>query len=161
MFSIIWKWKLWSYLDETRLVFWSMGKTATKVGPVGCQNKNKIIWFSVSVFYLNNILHGMSRRKTCNLYFIIIMINGSCFWLFIWVFYVLFLIFFRKQKRTDNKKASLPKFWNIIFLLLLKIGLVVPVDQQIDLISPHNRMWYLIKYHRYHILCLRIMQNSK
>ena len=35
------------------------------------------------------------------------------------------------------KKASLPKFCNIIFLFMLKIGFVWPVDQQINLILPN------------------------
>ena len=35
------------------------------------------------------------------------------------------------------KKASWPKFCNIIFLFMLKIGLVGSVDQQINLILPN------------------------
>ena len=34
------------------------------------------------------------------------------------------------------KKASWPKFCNIIFLLLLKVGLVVPVSLQINFVLP-------------------------
>ena len=37
-----------------------------------------------------------------------------------------------------KKNVSWPKFCNIIFLILLKIGSVVPVDQQISLISPNK-----------------------
>ena len=45
--------------------------------------------------------------------------------------------FFKKQKIIDLKKASWPKFCNIIFLFLLKIGSVGTVDQQINLVSPY------------------------
>ena len=37
------------------------------------------------------------------------------------------------QKAENNRSK---KFRNIIFLFLLKIGLVGPVDQQINLVSP-------------------------
>ena len=50
------------------------------------------------------------------------------------VFYL--LIFLKNQKIIDLKKASWPKFCNIIFLFLLKIGSAGPVDQQINLVSP-------------------------
>ena len=42
----------------------------------------------------------------------------------------------KKQKIIDKKKASWQKIFNIIFLFLLKIGSVGPVDQQINLVSP-------------------------
>ena len=35
--------------------------------------------------------------------------------------------------------ASWPKFCNIIFLFLLKIGSVGPADQQINLVSPKKK----------------------
>ena len=46
-----------------------------------------------------------------------------------------FLSFFQKAENNRLKKASWPKFCNII-LFLLKIGSVEPVDQQINLVSP-------------------------
>ena len=49
-----------------------------------------------------------------------------------------FFCFFEKQKNIDFKKASWPKFCNIIFLFLLKIGSVWPVDQQINMFSSYN-----------------------
>ena len=54
--------------------------------------------------------------------------------------FVMFYFFFfvKKQKIIGKNKASWPKFCNIIFLFLLKIGLVGPVDQQINLVSPHS-----------------------
>ena len=47
-----------------------------------------------------------------------------------------FLFFFKKQIKIHLKKRSWPKCCNIIFLFLLKIGSVGPVDQQINLVSP-------------------------
>ena len=41
----------------------------------------------------------------------------------------------------DLKKASWQKFCNIIVLFLLKIGTVGPIDQKINLDSPH----YILK----------------
>ena len=39
--------------------------------------------------------------------------------------------FFKKnQKKIDLKKASWPRFCNIIFLFLLKVGSVGPIDRQ-------------------------------
>ena len=43
-----------------------------------------------------------------------------------------FLYFFQKEKNNRLKKASCSKFCNIIFLFLLKIRSVGPVDQQIN-----------------------------
>ena len=51
------------------------------------------------------------------------------------VIYISFIfIFFKKRKIIDYNKASWPKIFNIIFLFLLKIGSVGPVDQQINLV---------------------------
>ena len=53
--------------------------------------------------------------------------NNKClsyFWSFIWVYYVSRLILFQKGENSRLKKASWPKFCNIIFLFLLKIGSV-------------------------------------
>ena len=46
--------------------------------------------------------------------------------------------FFQKAENNRLKKISWPKFCNIVFLFLLKIGSGGPVDQQIHLISPYN-----------------------
>ena len=43
-----------------------------------------------------------------------------------------FLYFFQKAKNNRLKKASCSKFCNIIFLFLLKMRSVGPVDQQIN-----------------------------
>ena len=43
--------------------------------------------------------------------------------------------FFQKEESNRLKKASCPKFGNI-FLFLVKIGSVGPVDQQMNLVSP-------------------------
>ena len=52
--------------------------------------------------------------------------------------FVMFYFFFFFQTVGSNrlKKASWPKFCNIIFLLLFKIGSVGPIDQQINLVQP-------------------------
>ena len=42
-------------LGETKLIFWSTGKAAKKVGSVGRQYKNSIFWFLGLVFLKNNI----------------------------------------------------------------------------------------------------------
>ena len=48
-----------------------------------------------------------------------------------------FLSFFlKKQKIIDLKKGVWPKFYCVIFLFLLKIGSVGPVNQQIDFVTP-------------------------
>ena len=43
---------------------------------------------------------------------------------------------YRSRKQSIKGNASWPKFCDIIFLFLLKIGLVRPVDQQINLDLP-------------------------
>ena len=51
--------------------------------------------------------------------------------------FVMFYFFFLKKAENNRlKKASQPKFCNIIFLLLLKIDSVGPEDQQINLVLP-------------------------
>ena len=47
-----------------------------------------------------------------------------------------FLFFFQKAENNRLEKASWPKFCNIIFLFLFKIGSVGPVDQ-INLVLPY------------------------
>ena len=49
-----------------------------------------------------------------------------------------FLSFFSKCRKHRLKQATWPKFYNIIFLFMLKIGLVRPVDQQINLVLPKD-----------------------
>ena len=53
------------------------------------------------------------------------------------ILYFFFFFFFQKAENNRLKKASWLKFCNIIFLVLLKIALVGPVDQQINLVSPN------------------------
>ena len=70
-----------------------------------------------------------------------ITINGSWFLCFI-------SFFFQKVKNNILKKASQPKFFNIIFLFLIKIVWIKPVGQQINLISPNgikNKTLFLVK----------------
>ena len=50
-------------------------------------------------------------------------------------FIMFYFFFFKTQKIVDSKKASWLKFCKIIFLFLLKIGSVRPVDQKINLFS--------------------------
>ena len=52
--------------------------------------------------------------------------------------YKFMFAFFQKAERNrlKKKKARWPKFCNI-FLFVHKIGSVGPVDQQINLVSPH------------------------
>ena len=59
----------------------------------------------------------------------------GCFYKFVMFYFLLF--FFQKAENNRLKKASWPKFCNIIFLLLFKIGSVGPVDQQINLVSRY------------------------
>ena len=110
---------------------------------VGRQNKNDIIWFSGSVFFLkNNILHSKHNTKKIP-QFIIYYSNDKCFLvLVIYISLLCFIsfFFFKKQKIIDFKKASWPKFCNINFLFLLKVGSVGPVDHQINLVSPNKRV---------------------
>ena len=45
--------------------------------------------------------------------------------------FVMFFFFFKKKAEINRlKKNSWPKFCNIIFLFLLKIGSIGPADQQ-------------------------------
>ena len=46
----------------------------------------------------------------------------------------MFLFFFQKAENNRLKKASWSKFCNIIFLFLLKVGSVGPVDQHINFV---------------------------
>ena len=55
--------------------------------------------------------------------------------------FVMFYFFFQKAENNRLKKASWSKFCNIIFIFLLKIGSVRPVNQQINLVSPNGRVF--------------------
>ena len=52
--------------------------------------------------------------------------------------YFCYVLFFSLQKAENNrlKKASRPKFCNIIFLFFLKVGSVGPVYQKINFALP-------------------------
>ena len=56
-----------------------------------------------------------------------------------------FLFLFKKQKIIDSKKTSWPKFCNTIFLFLLKIGSVGPIEQQINLVSFYTMRYIIVK----------------
>ena len=62
--------------------------------------------------------------------------------LVIYISLLCFTSYFFYQKPEDNrlKKASWRKWCGIIFLFLLKIGSVGPVDQQVNLVSPNNQI---------------------
>ena len=64
--------------------------------------------------------------------------TDKCFLVFVICMFAMFFfyIFLRKAENNRLKKASWPKFCNIIFSILLKIGSVGSVDQQINLVSP-------------------------
>ena len=48
------------------------------------------------------------------------------------VFVMFYFFFLQKAEKNRLKKSQLVKSCNIIFLFLLKAGLVEPVDQQIN-----------------------------
>ena len=75
-----------------------------------------VLWRSQGAFYNND---------KC---FLVLVICISLF--------CIFSFFFQKEESNRLKKASCPKFGNIIFLFLVKIGSVGPVDQQMNLVSP-------------------------
>ena len=84
-------------------------------------------------------MHSKHRRKTRVSYFVYQFLidhnNNKCF--LVLIIYISLLCFFpKKQKEKDFKNASCPKFCNIIFLFLLEIGSVGPVDQQINFALP-------------------------
>ena len=53
-----------------------------------------------------------------------------------YLYVFMFYFFFKKQKIIDLKKVRWPKFCNIIFLFLIKVGSVGSVDQQINFDFP-------------------------
>ena len=62
--------------------------------------------------------------------------------LYKFVMFFFFKLLFQKAESNRTTKASWPKFCNIIFLFLLKLGSLGPVDQQINLISPNVQERY-------------------
>ena len=63
--------------------------------------------------------------------------NDKCFLVLVIYMFVMFYFFF--LQRAENyrlKKASWLTFFNIIFLFLLKVVSVGPVDQQINFVLP-------------------------
>ena len=89
----------------------------------------------VSIF-----LKPMFRMENAeeNLQFVIYHNNDKC--LLVLVCYILFPFFvlfvFFLEKAENNRLKEKPKLCDIIFLFLLKIGLVGEVGQQINLVSP-------------------------
>ena len=76
-----------------------------------------------------------SRRK--NAKYIVYYNNDKCFLVVVIYMFVMFYFFFlqiAKQKKKKIKKSQWPIFCNIIFLFLLKVGSVGPIDQQINFI---------------------------
>ena len=100
------------------------------------EQKNRVGSSAKKQYYL--ILRVESKKKNPLNQFMIYYNNNKCFLvLVIYISLLCFIsFFFKKQKIIDFKKASWPKFCNITFLFLLKIGSVGPVDQQINLVSP-------------------------
>ena len=66
---------------------------------------------------------------------LVIDISFLCFISFLFYFILFFV--FQKAENNRLKKASLPKFCNIIFSFLRRIESVGPVDQQTNLVWPY------------------------
>ena len=100
--------------------FWSTGKTTKKQGQ--SLDKIKIIFFdSLGQYLLKDIiLHSKHRRKTLSVQFIIIMINASCFGLY--VCFVLLLFSLKIRKQQISKKTNCPNFTILFFLFFIKVG---------------------------------------
>ena len=60
------------------------------------------------------------------------LLGFSHFWKLVMFYFFLFFVFQKAEYRLY--KSQLARFCNIIFLFLLKIGSVGPVDQQINLV---------------------------
>ena len=54
----------------------------------------------------------------------------------IYMFVMFYSFFLQKAESNRLKKTSWPKFCNITFFFLLKVGSVGPVDQQINFVLP-------------------------
>ena len=103
--------------------------------------KIKIIVFDLgSVFFKKYYFPQQIQKKNakCIIYYN----NGKCFLVLVIYMFVMFYFFFlqkakQKQKKTTKKqikKSQWPIFCNIIFLFLLKVGSIGPVDKQINFI---------------------------
>ena len=75
------------------------------------------------------------------------MLLGLCYFYKSVMFY--FLLFHKKQRIIDEIKPSWRKYCIINVLFLLKIGSVMPVDQQINLVSPNSHSKSLFTYNDY------------
>ena len=83
-------------------------------------------------------MHSKHRRKTCNSSKTVDFLGFG--YLYKFAMYYFFFFFGKKKKKADNntlKKTSWLKCCNFFFFLP-KIGLVEPVDQQINLVSPNH-----------------------
>ena len=88
----------------------------------------------VSIF-----LKPMFRMENAeeNLQFVIYHNNDKCLLVLVcYILFLFFLFFFFLEKAENNRLKEKPKICDIIFLFLLKIGLVGEVGQQINLVSP-------------------------
>ena len=90
--------------------------------------------------------------------FFIITINACWCWLFICLCFVFYIFFLQiAENNKFKKKASRPKFCNFISLLLLKVGLVIPVEQQINFVLPQVFPLKFIWDHFYIIIIHKII----
>ena len=65
------------------------------------------------------------------------MINTSWSWLFIYLSFFFYIFFLRIAENNKFKKNPVGQNFVItIFLFFLKVGLVIPVDQQINFVLP-------------------------
>ena len=89
--------------------------------------------------------------------FFIITINACWCWLFICLCFVFYIFFLQiAENNKFKKKASRTKFCNFISLLLLKVGLVIPVEQQINFVLPQVFPLKFIWDHFYIIIIHKI-----
>ena len=83
----------------------------------------------------------------------------------IYVSLLCFIYFFQKAENDRLKKKRVTQNYftqsDIIFLLLLKIGSVVPVDQQINLVSPKQVVIIISTLISTMILILRFTKNKR
>ena len=112
---------------------------------MGKTDKKKWGWSAGKIKYylilrVGIFLKPMFRMENAeeNLQFVIYHNNDKC--LLVLVCYILFPFFvlfvFFLEKAENNRLKEKPKLCDIIFLFLLKVGLVGEVGQQINLVSP-------------------------
>ena len=84
----------YTLLGKTKIIFWSTGKTAKKIGLVGWQNKDNIIGFLGRYFFENNQAQKKNRQ-------FMICYNNDKFFLVLVVYASLlcFICFFLKEKK--------------------------------------------------------------